>query len=339
MLVAASPLRAQPKVPALMSLAAESITAERVPGLALGLGAAFSWALATTLWKRPIVEFGAVATNFFKVTVASVMLWVTLWSVVEVPSELLWSSSAWWAMLSGIIGLAIGDAFLFKSVRLLGAQPATVLMLLGPVCSAVLGACFFEEQLRWWQMLAILGVTAGVLLVIRGRVAPATRAEEDRRATAWGVAAGLTAASLNALGFLVSKDATTEIRDGLPELSGTAEHLAAALVVSTLRMTAAMVAMGVFGGLAGQAKAWSRLFVATRRRPRLLIAVFIGTYLGVFLAQSSLVSLPASVTVCLTSTTPLFLLPLAVWFLKERYRWVAVAGTVVAVAAIPFLVL
>jgi drug/metabolite transporter (DMT)-like permease len=55
-------------------------------------------------------------------------------------------------------------------------------------------------------------------------------------------------------------------------------------------------------------------------------------------AQASLAYTTASVTSVLTTTAPLFILPLSVWFLNEEITTRAVIGAVLAVIGVALMV-
>jgi drug/metabolite transporter (DMT)-like permease len=69
---------------------------------------------------------------------------------------------------------------------------------------------------------------------------------------------------------------------------------------------------------------------------RLLTAIFLGTYLAMWLQQVSLKLIPAGVFQTLFATSPLFVLPFAAWQ-GERVSLRAVLGAVVALAGVALL--
>lgn len=302
------------------------VAEDRWLGTLLGLSSGFLWAVSTTLWKRSVVTFGARVMNFFKCGVSSAYLWITMLCLYG--SEVFAGISTHAALVlagSGILGLALGDAFLFVALRLLGAQPAAVMMLTSPLWSALLGMLFFGEILGFWQYAAIPVVCVGVALVIRGRRSGLPGG--SRRASpevVRGVLAGLTASLLNALGAQLAKQVVADV---------------GALRATWLRLTAATLFLAVLALLQGHLPRLLAPLRELRQRKRELLAVFLGTFLGVMCWQGSLIYVETSVAICLTSTTPLFLLPMAVFFLRERYGKIAVVGTLIAVAGIPVLVL
>jgi drug/metabolite transporter (DMT)-like permease len=68
----------------------------------------------------------------------------------------------------------------------------------------------------------------------------------------------------------------------------------------------------------------------------IILAAFLGTYSGIFLQQTSLKYAPAAIAQALTSTSPLFILPLAL-LMGEKVSIRAVVGVVGAIAGIALL--
>jgi len=302
------------------------IAATPFAGGGVALAAAASWAVSTTLVKGAIVRFGPRAFNVFRCSVALVLFWATSLAV-EGTSALgaVATSDGRELLLSGAIGLALGDLFLFVSVRRLGAQPAIAFNQLSPVWSALLGWMLGAEELAPVEYLGIAVVIGGVLLIIFGR-APAGSSDQDelhpRSERASGVAAGLLSSLCNAAAGMMTRHAI----GGVGELAG-----------STLRMTGGAAGVLLVSVCLGSLRADARPLRALPSLRKELLAVFLATFLGILMQQAAYARLEASVALCLLSTTPVFLLPLAVGILRERYLPRAWLGTLLATAGIPLL--
>ncbi|MBM4013520.1 MAG: DMT family transporter [Planctomycetes bacterium] len=294
------------------------------------LAAAASWAVATTLMKGAIVRAGPRAMNLFRLCIATLLFWgATLLLDGAAAARAIASHEGLALLGSGVIGLALGDVLLFTAMRRLGAQPAVALNQLSPIWSALSGFLLGSEALRARDLGGIALVLGGVLLVIFGRAAPKVATAEAmpaaaaaRRLRRSGVLAGIGSSLCNAAAGMITHHAIVAV---------------GVLPGSTLRMTGGAVALLLATLLAGRAAADLAPLREAPRRGRELLAVLIGTFLGVFLQQQAYAGLDASIALCLLSTTPLFLLPMAVTLLGERYRWWAWLGTLLATAGVPLL--
>mgnify|MGYP003492549397 FL=1 len=63
-------------------------------------------------------------------------------------------------IISGVIGLVIGDSFLFKSYQMIGARISMLLMALSPAMCAILAFIFLDERIA---LLGIIGIFITIL--------------------------------------------------------------------------------------------------------------------------------------------------------------------------------
>jgi drug/metabolite transporter (DMT)-like permease len=308
-------------------------------GGGMALSASALWAGSTTVFKGPIVRDGPRAMNLFRIALAFLFFWTAALAIEgDASVRLLATRTGLLLLLSGALGLAVGDFLLFFCVRELGAQPAVTLNLLSPVWSAALGAAIGLESLRFSQLLAIALVIGGVVVVIRSKVEGELEAAGDelpvvddaaarRRAArgrhGLGLIAGLLSSLCNASAGMISHEVVAEVgplQAGAIRVAGAALLLlGASLAMRTLRSDA-------------------RPLGTIRGRGAQVVSVLLASCGGIFLQQAAFERVPASVALCLLSTTPIFLLPLAVGILRERYRWTAVAGTALALGGVAWLV-
>lgn len=283
--------------------------------------AAATWAVGSLLFARAGTRISASVLNLAKCAVGLVMLALT---------AALLSGSAWpphatagqwgWLGLSGLLGLTLGDTAFFGALLRLGPRRALLLWALVPPLTAVLGWMFLGEPLTVEMLLGILVTTAGVTWVVIER-SPGLEIEPSHLAA--GIGLGVVASVCQAVGSIMVKQAD----DGL-----------SALEVSVVRLCAGT--LGLVVQVAVERKGDQvRAMIADRRLGRLVVvATFVGTYLGIWLSVYGLQHSYAGVAATLQSTSPLFVLPLAVLVLKERVSLRAVFGAVVAVAGVAVLV-
>jgi len=262
-------------------------------------------------------EVGARRVNFFKGIVASVMLGGV---VLAIGGEAMSFDAMWLLAASGVVGLSVGDSILFYALGHLGPHRASLLMSLSPVMTAV-GGWLLGEVLSGYQVVGIAFATGGVALVVR--FGPAARRRAPKPHTV-AVLAGVGAALCQAVGVLLAKRGMEE---------------AGVWTGTLVRLLAATVALGAYAVARGWLRTdLRRLF---RRGPltRLVPAAFIGTFLGLSLMQAGIKLTPSAVASALHSTTPLFALPIAVYFLKERAGPGVILGSFVAVGGVMLLLL
>jgi len=282
------------------------------------LGAALCWAIGLNLFRRDVRLIGARAVSLFKGIVGCVLFGLCL-LVAGVPY--VDGRSVNLFMLSGVIGLALGDSLLFCALGHLGAHRTAMLATLGPVLTAVGAWIFRGEVLGPWSIAGVACAVGGVAMVVWFR----PHGAEPRRADRAGIAYGLLAAVCQAGGVVVSKEAFAGA--DVPLLS------------AVLRLGAATAVLALFalfrGELDGQV---TRLF-SPRPFRRLVVATTFGTFAGIWLMQAGISWTDSAVASALHSTTPLFTLPIAVFVLRERVTPGAVIGSCLAVGGVAILLL
>ncbi|MGQ0615365.1 MAG: DMT family transporter [Planctomycetaceae bacterium] len=286
-------------------------------GEAASLGAAACWALGLNLYLRDVRGIGARAVNLFKGIVGTALFLLAL--ACTGTASVSGRAQALLAV-SGILGLALGDTLLFRALALLGPHRAALFGCLGPVLTALAGWLIFGEALAAWQIAGIVLAGLGVAMVVRSRAAPAPGASP----VASGVLFGVASAACHAAGVLLAKRGLLE---------------AAPLTATTLRLGAATAVLALFalarGGLDSELR---RLFAPAPLR-RLVPAVAIATFTGLWLMQVGIQRAPSAVANALHSTTPLFTLPLAVLARRERLERSALLGSFLAVGGVGLLFL
>ncbi|MHC4339749.1 MAG: DMT family transporter [Planctomycetota bacterium] len=286
-------------------------------GEVASLGAAAGWAVGLTLYRRDARDIGARAVNLFKGAFATLLFLICLpiagfrYASLEAQGFL---------MLSGLVGLALGDTLLFLALAHLGAHRAALFGTLGPALTAAGGWLFLGETLTASQLLGIVLAAAGVGMVVyfRGGTEPA------HRATARGVLFGVLSAACQAGGVLLAKR-------GLHEMD--------ALAGTTLRVAAATALLAVVALLRRDLMPDLRRLIKPGPLGRLLPAAFCGTFLALWLMQTGIKYTESAVANALHSTTPLFTLPIALVFLRERFGALAIFGSFVAVAGVVVLLI
>lgn len=203
----------------------------------------------------------------------------------------------------------------FLTLQRLGARYTLLLGTMIPVVVAIVSYMSLGEHL---PLISFLGLT----LTIIGVTGVLWRASMSQNAsTKWlsGILIGTCFVLGEAGGILLSKLGVSE----LP-----------AIQASLMRQAIALAALTFWGLAALQLTPWTKSLVAPNTRGRFLTAAFVGAFLGTYLSLVALKLTYATVAASLNSTSPLFVLPIAAWWLKEKMSLSSIVGTAVAVAGI-----
>lgn len=297
---------------------------------------ALSFSFTATFFTFAGRRVGAAVVNRSRLLLAMVLLTGVHWLFYGAPAPVGAAPERWlWLGLSGVVGLALGDAFLFQAFLWIGPRLSMLLMSLAPVLATLLAWMFLGETLRFSQIVGIGITIAGIAWVIleqNGNL-PASRVAVPRNPLPVknpefvpGLLFGIGAAAGQALGLILAKKG---LGGDFPALSG-----------NVIRMLAAGASIWGYTLLRGQAR---DTFRALGAQPRALGwitggAVF-GPLIGVSFSLLAIQHTAVGIASTLMALTPVFLLPIGYFIVKERFGWQAVAGTLVAIAGVGVLFL
>lgn len=280
------------------------------------LAAAFVWALSTVMFGQLGKFLSPLLLNLAKgiVAIALTVLTLLLWGNLQPQLS---GSATGWLLLSGVIGIGLGDTAYFMALNHLGARRVLLIESLAPPMTALLALLFLGEQLSAIAWFGILLTLLGVAWVIAERTPIRTEAAvRPGRGVIWGLLAALG----QSVGAVLSR-------------SVLADTVVDPLWSGLLRIIAGV---GVLCLILGLTKSPRSGLTTVRLRPllpRIVLAAFLATYLGIWLQQVALKYSPAGIAQALLATSPLFVLPISV-AMGDRVTGRAILGGLVAVGGI-----
>jgi drug/metabolite transporter (DMT)-like permease len=297
----------------------------RYSGELAALGTAACFGGASNLFAAAGRRMGSHVLNRLRIPTAWIFLSLALWTIHH----------AWWPVwatptalvalaISGMVGFVFGDAWGFRAIVILGPGRASLLAATAPLFTTALAWPILHQRPGPLAFLGMLLTLGGVAVAITSRSRrQAARAKHAEGSERIGIVAGLLGALGQAGGMILSK---IGLRTGLDPLSATVVRIAAATITVWALTVAQRQVRPTLGALAdGRATA----FMAA--------GAFMGPFLGVTLALTSLYYIEAGVSASITALSPLVAMLLAARFHGERLTWRAIAGAVVAIAGVVIL--
>jgi drug/metabolite transporter (DMT)-like permease len=300
-----------------------------VPDEAFALGSAVLWALASVLFTVEGRTTSPAVMNAVKSMGASLVFALVILAgpigPLGRPAGALFPAAgvSLVLVLSGLIGIALGDTCYFESLARIGVRRSMMISLLAPVFTAAAAAIAGQPLPGIKGFAGILLTLGGILLVVR--VAPVRGDAPVLRRHgigAWGF--GVMAALCHAIGIVLTKDAIGQ--------SGV-------LPASLLRLLAGGLGVLAFELLRGRGVGLPAAVVRGFTRPRLVLATFLGTVLAFYLFQVAVLLGSPPVTAALCATSPILVAPIAARWLGERMPWTAALGTLLAVGGVVLVAL
>ena len=287
------------------------------------LSAAFFWALASIIYRLLGKTIAPLQLNMLKGLIAIALLMLTLTWQGWQGTSVSFNGIALLA-LSGVLGIGLGDTAYFVVLNQLGARKTLLLETLAPPMSAFLAFIVIGESLSYWAWCSILLTILGVAWVISERTVDIGR----NRAAIWlGVAWALGWTLAQASGAVLSR--AVLISSNLSSLESSLIRLIGGLTITFLLWLLPLPLPKI--------KSTANLgSLSLRLWGILAIATFFGTYLGIWLQQTSLKFAPAGIAQTLLATSPLFVLPM-VMIRGETVSWRSLGGVLVSMIGISLL--
>lgn len=288
------------------------------------LAAAMCWALTGLMVAPPLQRLGTFAFNCYRQVLTALVL------VLIVGISGAWHgitmAQVWPLVLSGLIGIFVGDTLLFASVSRLGPRRGGALFALNAPMAAILGWALLGENLSAPAWLGVFLCAAGVGLAVLGRPGKSGSHsfEAVRGSVGLAILLGLIAALAQAAGSLIAR----------PVMEQGVDPFAASMIrVSTAAIClSALVALPI-PQVKPQGKLDLRLFALLAASG--ILAMAIGMSLLLFALQGGKVGIVST----LSALSPVFILP-GLWIVTgARPSATSWLGAAIAVAGMALIFL
>jgi len=286
------------------------------------LATAFCWSITSYAFTNVSRRIGAIQVNIDRMGIASVML-ISILGVFGISLTLTYNQISN-LVISGILGLVLGDSFLFKSFQLIGARLGIIIMAAVPVLSAILAFFFLDEIISFLGMFGMLLTIAGILIVVLEK-----KSVEQNKIpfNKLGIFYGFLGALGQATGLIFAKFA---FQGG--DLNGFA--------ASFIRLFSASIIILPLAATFRRYKNPLRIYPKDSYSTKvILIGTIFGPVLGITGSLIAIEYAKVGIASTLMATMPIIMLPISRFYFKEKLEWKAIIGAFVAVigAAIIFL--
>lgn len=230
------------------------------------LTSAASWAFATILWYKLGDRLSYFSLNLFKTVFGSLYLVVfVLIAGIYLPSF----NDTVFLIISGLIGIALGDTFYFKSLTYIGPRLSALMGTVVPVCTTILAIFILGEKVSSAALMGILMTVGGVAWVVTERVTK----KDIIKNKSMGVKYALISVLCTSLGTVFAKIGI---------------KTTPALHATLIRMIGAGLGLMIWGYANNQLKNWINPFIKNKELFRKsAFAVFVSVFGGFVLFNLS----------------------------------------------------
>ena len=271
--------------------------------IVMSLAAAACWAVGSLVSVYPATALGAPAFTRYRMIFVSLMLFAagTVLGVWETLSETYMIE----LIISGLIGIFLGDTALFATMRRMGPRRTAILFAMNAPITTVLGLAILGENLTTSIFAGCVAVMVGVVLAIifGKKKSQQHHWEEVKGSLAVGIAFGLWAATCQAVGIIISK----------PVMDSGVDPVAA----SAIRVAVSALALSLM--LATPMKRFRAQTPLTKKLAGyVLLSGTLGMGLGMTFLMIALQHGDSGVVATLAATSPVLMLPL-IWLKTKEF--------------------
>ena len=261
-------------------------------GILSAFGAAISWTYACFIWRSQTQKYKSIDINLIK-NIIAFLVFIPAFINLSSASEFKYIITL---LISGIIGIGLGDTFYLKSLQTLGTRKTLSVETLSPLIAALSGEIFINENLSPKSWVGIIIVSISLLIILKKgnnfKEANSPLSEKNNfKVFAFPFLSVLCAV----LGGLFSR--MVFLQANLSPLLTTEIRLLGAII---FLITLKRFKINFFLNN-----------IEKKQRKRFLISIFLGTNIGILLQQIVFKTLPLGIGWALLSTSPVISLVFA----------------------------
>jgi drug/metabolite transporter (DMT)-like permease len=282
-------------------------------GVVVGLLCATTWACGSIMIRDLSRKLDPFTLNAPRAMIGGLTMFLIAVATGRTQYTSVKMEQLFFLLASVGVGGGIGDTFYVQSLSRIGVSRAFPVASIYPAITLILGMIFLREQPSLTIVLGLALVVGGILLIGRRKTMDLASKAID--------SAGLSFALIAALAWALSYTLLGPGMEGLDSI-----------MVASFRTPA--LALVLFGIVAMRGT-FPKLKALTRRDWIILVVGgIVGWGLGSLLFLLSVTLLGPVRAAILTSTSPLFALPMSVIFLKEEVNRMVLVGTAITVLGV-----
>ena len=284
------------------------------------LAVAIFWTVTALAFESASRKVGSLTVNILRLIMA--FFFLGIYTLITNGHFLPLDASIhnWlWLGLSGIVGLVLGDYFLFRSYPLIGSRFAMLIMTLAPPLAAIFGYFILGESLNLMQMTGMIIVIFGISLAIFNK--PVSGERLSIKISPAGLLFAFIGAIGQGLGIVLSKY-------GMEEYD--------AFASTQIRIIAGIAGFSILITLL---RRWGNVAAALKNPPAmkaLTVGAIFGPFLGISFSLLAVRHTQAGMASTIRAIVPVLILAPSAWIYKEKITAVEIAGAIISVAGVAF---
>lgn len=261
---------------------------------------------------------GSLAVNLIRLVIAFFFL-AGLTAVIRgLPLPLDATSFNWfWLILSGLVGLVLGDYFLFRSYMLISSRISMLLMTLVPPITALIGWVVLGERMTLLHIAGMFMTVGGIFVAIFSM--PEAGGKIRLSYPAKGILFAFIAAIGQAVGLVLSKY-------GMGSYN--------AFAASHIRIIAGALGYAI---IILMLRKWGLVRTAlkdARGMKFIGLGSFFGPFLGISFSLLAVKYTNTGIAATIMAIVPILIIPPSIILFKQKFSWLEILGAVISVAGV-----
>ena len=293
-----------------------------------GILTALCWAVGIFPFTLSTKYFLATHVNLMRLMLALVVLCPFILIKEDISFTNLFIKPGFqnwfWLGLSGVVGLALGDYFSFSAFKAIGAKNSSIFSTLAPGSAILFGYAMLGETINAIGITGILITVCGILFI------SLQQKESQNKLSLIGVGHAIGAALCQGAGLVLAKKAYQNN-----------DIVIAHFHAAWLRIFASVFILLLLSLLGKEIKIILRNLVNPNNKKGLIflgLGTFSGTILGLTFAMQTISTIDSAVAQTIFSLVPVFAIPLAYLFHKEKITLPIIIGALIAISGVFILI-
>ncbi len=266
---------------------------------------------------------GSMAVNYMRLFLGFIFLSVFSFFARGIAFPVDATGHAWfWLFISGLLGLILGDMFLFQAFLEIGSRISLLIMSAAPPLTALKGFLIMGERISPLSLLGITITMLGISMVILSKNPEEKRVEFNRPIK------GLVFASLGALG---QASGLVFSKLGIGSYN--------AFAATQIRLIAAFIGLTIIITVRRQWLEIRESFNHKKALGEIAIGSVLGPFIGVAFSLLAVQHTATGIVSSISSISPVIIIPFSIMVFKEKVLPREVLGAVISILGIVILFL
>jgi drug/metabolite transporter (DMT)-like permease len=292
-------------------------------GEAAALITSFCWTITALSFEAATKKVGSLAVNLIRLVLALLFLSIFCYFRRGIVFPVDANFQNWiWLSLSGIVGLTLGDFFLFKAYAMITSRKSQLVMTMVPIITIILGWTLMNEKLSLMNFIGISVTMCGILVTLVKR--NINELDHERKHRIKGIFYAFLGAVGQALGLILSKRgmgnydafASTEIR----------------LILGLIGYIVLITSLNKWSNITNALKIKSALTSIT-------IGSIFGPFLGISFSLIAIQNTSTGIASTIMAIVPILIIIPSVFIYKQKITLREIIGAFISVGGVALLFL